>query len=152
MNADEETRLRAAIDASHDAFVVIDEQSRVQDWNSAAERIFGWSREEIIGMTLTETIIPQRFRRPHTEGMARFLSTGRAPVAQRSLQVPAQTRDGGEIPVEVSVSALDTDSGYAFSAFIRDVSERKAAELQHTRDRVRSLSLPPGSWQGEVSS
>jgi two-component system, sensor histidine kinase and response regulator len=148
----QEARLRAVVDAAHDAFVVIDEQSRVQDWNPAAERLFGWSRDEILGKRITETIIPPRFRRPHIQGMENFLSTGDAPVAERRLEVPAQTRDGREVPVEVSVSALLEGSHYAFAAFIRDVSERREAELEGTRERVRSLSLPRDFWEGEASS
>ena len=148
----EEAKLRAAIDASQDAFVVIDEDSRVQDWNPAAERLFGWSRDEIIGKTLVETIIPERFRRLHLEGMQRFLSTGQAPVTERRLEVPARTRAGGEVPVEISVAAMSDGSGYAFSAFVRDLSERREAELGSARERVESFSLPSGFWEGSSDS
>jgi PAS domain S-box-containing protein len=148
----EEARLRAAIDAAQDAFVVIDEHSRVQDWNPAAERLFGWSREEILGRTLTETIIPTRFARLHTHGMENFVATGRAPVTERRLEVPALTKDGREVPVEVSVSALAGGTRYAFSAFIHDVSERRQAELESTRERALSFSLPRDFWQGGADS
>jgi two-component system, sensor histidine kinase and response regulator len=147
----EEAKLRAAIDGAQDAFVAIDEDSRVQDWNPAAERLFGWSPEEIIGKTLVETIIPERFRRLHLEGMQRFLSTGQAPVTERRLEVPARTR-AGEIPVEISVPALSEASGYAFSAFVRDLSERREAELGSARERVESFSLPSGFWEGSSDS
>jgi PAS domain-containing protein len=85
----------------------IDEDSRVQDWNPAAERLFGWSPEEIIGKTLVETI---------------------------------------------SVPALSEASGYAFSAFVRDLSERREAELGSARERVESFSLPSGFWEGSSDS
>ena len=148
----EEARLRAAIDAAPDAFVVIDEHSCIQDWNPAAERLFGWSREEALGRSLTETIIPERFRRLHMDGMEGFLSTGHAPVTERRLEVPARMKDGREVPVEVSVSAFVVESRYAFSAFIRDVSERGEAELGTVRERVQTFSLPRDFWEGGASS
>jgi two-component system sensor histidine kinase/response regulator len=136
MAGPEETRLRAAIDAAHDAYVVIDERSRVIDWNPAAERLFGWSREEVLGIPITETIIPPWFRGPHRRGMQRFLATGHAPVTERKLRLPALTKAGQEIPVELSISAVRTDSRYTFAAFVQDISERRSAELEDARKRV----------------
>src|SRR5262245_24696811 len=69
-------RLRRLIETADDAVVTIDEASTIMDWNGAAERMFGWQRDEAIGRTLTELIVPQQHRASHHEGLRRFLATG----------------------------------------------------------------------------
>jgi diguanylate cyclase (GGDEF)-like protein/PAS domain S-box-containing protein len=126
-------RTRQVIDASYDAFVSIDEQGRIQDWNPQAERLFGWTREEAGGRDMADTIIPPAFRGMHREGMKRFLTTGEARVLDKRLEVAAVRRDGSEFPVELTISALWSGDGYCFNAFIHDISDRKQAQEELSR-------------------
>lgn len=122
-------RLKSIVAASTDAIVIVDENSRVMEFNRTAEQIFGWRRDEIINRTLGETIVPLRHRETHANGMRRFLKTGRAHVIDAGrVQLSALRKSGEEFPVEISVSTLQRREGQQFIAYIRDISEQKIAE------------------------
>jgi PAS domain S-box-containing protein len=123
---------RGIIDTALDAFVQIDENGHVRSWNSQAEKIFGWSHDEAVGQKLDELIIPEIHRANHASGIARFLSTGEGPILGRRIEIEALRRDGTEIRVELSVTALKRRDGFLFNGFIRDLTDRIAAE-----DRIR---------------
>ena len=130
-----EERTRLIVDTALDAVITIDEEGRITGWNAQAERTFGWSREEVLGRVLAETIIPQRYRAGHEEGLRRYRASGQGPVVNRRLELSALHRDGREFPVELSISPVSLAGGTTFSAFVRDITERKQAELaiqQHT--------------------
>ncbi|MFO1244769.1 MAG: PAS domain S-box protein [Ramlibacter sp.] len=122
------TRLQALIATANDAVVTIDEQSLIVDWNNAAERMFGWSRLEAMGKTLTELIIPHAHRRHHSAGIARYLKDGTAVMFNRRVETTALRRSGEEFDAELSVWPVRSGDHYTFSSFIRDISRRKAAE------------------------
>jgi PAS domain S-box-containing protein len=121
-------------------------------WNPAAERLFGWSAAEVVG-TLMERIIPERLRAAHHEGLGRYAVEGCGPLIDREtpVDVPALRRDGTEITVELSLTALShldaTDAGIPryVVAFVRDATERtrlameRAAVLASAQDYVRRL-------------
>ena len=123
---------RGIIDTALDAFVQIDEKGRIRNWNTQAETIFGWSQDEALGQKLGELIIPEIHRAGHASGIARFLSTGEGPILGRRIEIEALRRDGREIKVELSVTALKRRDGFVFNGFIRDLTDRIAAE-----DRIR---------------
>ncbi len=123
---------RGIVDTALDAFVQMDERSIVSDWNSQAENVFGWSRGEVLGRNLTELIIPELHRAGHEAGMERFLRTGEGPVLGRRIEIEALRRDGKEIKVELSITALRRRDGVIFNGFIRDLTDKIAAE-----DRIR---------------
>jgi PAS domain S-box-containing protein len=127
-----EERLRQILDTAGDTFVAMDGEGRITDWNQAAEAVFGWARAAVLGRRLAEVLIPPAYREAHQAGLRRFLATGEARVLQR-LELPALHRDGHEFPVELTLWALPTESGWSFYAFGRDISERKRAEetLRH---------------------
>jgi PAS domain S-box-containing protein len=123
---------RGIIDTALDAFVQMAENGSVLDWNSQAERIFGWSRSEALGQTLAELIIPEVHRAAHKAGLDRFLRTGEGHVLGRRIEIEAQRRDGKEIKVELSITALRRRDGVVFNGFLRDLTDKIAAE-----DRIR---------------
>jgi PAS domain S-box-containing protein len=94
-----EGRTRAIVDGAFDAFVGMDAEGRVVDWNRQAERTFGWSREEALGRRVSELVIPPRRREEHERGLRRFLAGGEGPLLGRRTEMLAQLRDGREIPV-----------------------------------------------------
>src|SRR5262249_35261410 len=125
-----EQMARTIIDTALDAFVQMDENGVVVDWNTQAEAIFGWSRHEAIGRSLADLIVPQQHRARHQAGLARFLSTGESTILGRRFEIEAQRRDGREINVELSVTALPRRSGFLFNGFMRDLTDKIAAESQ----------------------
>ncbi|MBA2764850.1 MAG: PAS domain S-box protein [Thermoleophilaceae bacterium] len=137
-----ERQTRQILATAHDAFVSIDGEGTIIDWNPQAEASFGWSREEALGRELATTIIPEGNREAHTRGLARFLETGEGKVVGKRLELTALNRDGYEFPVELTISPLMTDRGYIFNAFLRDISERKRAteDIADARDLALQAS------------
>jgi PAS domain S-box-containing protein len=136
-----EGRLRAVLNSAMSAVVVMDSAGKITDWNARAEQMFGWTLREAIGRDLAETIIPPRYREGHRRGLERFLATGEGPVLNRLIEMNALRRDGGEFPVELSVSPLKTGDVVTFCGFVTDITERKQAEakLQGQLSRLNLL-------------
>ena len=122
------TKLEAYFDSSIDAVVQMDFDGHITGWNHQAEKIFGWSAEEILDQTIEQTIIPERYRDAHNKGMKRFLANGQTSVMNNLIEIHALHRDGHEFPVELSVSVIDSTDLQEFNAYIRDITERKQAE------------------------
>ena len=137
-----EARLRGIIDSALDAVVTLDETGRITEWSPGAQTLFGWTREEAMGHRLTENIIPERYRGRHEAALARFLATGERTILGRRIEIEAQHRDGHELPVELTVSATRSEGGWVFSAFIRDIADRKRMEddLRSSEARFRLLA------------
>ena len=119
---------RRIVDAAYDAFVAIDQDGVINEWNRHAEDMFGWSREEAIGQPLADTIIPAQHRDAHRRGLKHFLATGEGPVLNRVIEITAVRRSGVEFPVELTISPLTVGRRYVFTAFLRDITQRKEAE------------------------
>ncbi|WP_112268605.1 ATP-binding protein [Lentzea terrae] len=121
-------RLRTIIGTAHDAFIALDEDGRVTEWNAAAERMFGWPRTAILGRLLADTVVPERFRADHVTGIARLKATGEGSVLGQQIELAALRRDGAEFPIELYVWQPESSGPYRFNAFVKDISERKEAE------------------------
>lgn len=128
-----EERVRLVLDTALDAVVGMDAWGRINHWNRQAETIFGWTRQEVLGLPLEEIIIPPALREAHRQGLQRFLMTGHGPALNRRLELTALRRDGTEFPVELSISPLKVGDHYNFSAFIEDISERKQLQQEMFR-------------------
>ncbi|MGI4813281.1 MAG: PAS domain S-box protein [Janthinobacterium lividum] len=144
----------AILDNAHDAFICIDAQGIVTDWNKAAESTFGWRKAGAVGHPLATLIIPERHREAHRAGMNRYLSTGKAHVLNRRLELPALRRSGEEFPVEMTITTATVDGHLQFACFLRDITERcRAAEaderlrllVQSVRDYAIFLLDPDGT-------
>jgi PAS domain S-box-containing protein len=125
-----EAASRGVFDAALDAYIRMDEGGRITEWNLMAEQTFGWSRGEAIGSPLDKILIPPARRKAHRRGLARFLATGEATILNRRTEVQALHRNGKEFPVEITILAVKTNKGQVFSAFLRDLTEKKQAEAQ----------------------
>jgi PAS domain S-box-containing protein len=121
-------RSRAIIDTALDAVLLMDSAGILVDWNPAAERIFGWRREEVVGRPLADCIIPEELRAAHNRGMAHLKATGEGPVFGKRLELPALRRDGAKFPVELSINPLPGAGPLLFVGFLRDITERQAAD------------------------
>jgi diguanylate cyclase (GGDEF)-like protein/PAS domain S-box-containing protein len=123
-------KLQTLVDTALDAVVTIDSEGVIIGWNRQAHRIFGWSQDEILGQPIAATIIPPRHTNAHVLGLRHFLATGDGPFMNRMVETHALHRDGHEFPVELSLAAVMTEGKPEFSAFIRDITERKRAEAE----------------------
>jgi diguanylate cyclase (GGDEF)-like protein/PAS domain S-box-containing protein len=133
-----EERTRLIVESALDAVVVMDATGCIIDWNSQAAITFGWAREDVIGNSLAETIVPERYREAHQQGLRVFLETGVGPIVNRRIELSAMHRDGHEFPIELTVSPIRHGGGWIFSSFIRDLTERKQAEQALVQLRRRS--------------
>jgi diguanylate cyclase (GGDEF)-like protein/PAS domain S-box-containing protein len=113
----------------------------ITDWNPIAETIFGWSKSEVVGRSVADTIMPKRYRQAHNAGLRHFIATGDGPVLNQRLELAALHRDGHEFPIELSISATVSGSSHIFSAFIRDITERQRAveALRASEARYRQI-------------
>ncbi len=129
-----EERSRVILSSALDAVVIIDEQSRITDWSGQAEKIFGWSREEALGQSMTTLIVPERYREAHQQEMQAYRNKGGGKLFNKRIEIDALHRDGQEFPVEVSISAITLSGKNHVSAFLRGISERKRSEARSQRD------------------
>lgn len=127
-----ERQTRQILETGHDAYVSIDAHGVIADWNPHAEATFGWTRDEVVGRGLADTIVPERFRVAHRLGIERLVGGGAPTLLGRRIEVLALHRDGHELPIEMTISATPSQDGTTFHAFLHDISERKRAE-----DRMR---------------
>lgn len=138
--AEQEKRMRLILETSRDAFVVMNQEGFVTDWNRQAEVLFGWSRLEAIGKALVELVIPERERARMDQERLRFLETGGSSLFNERQRQIAIRRDGQEFPMELSFKALETQNGWEFCAFLQDISIRAEAEEEMLR-QARSDQL-----------
>ncbi len=146
-----ESRLRRTVETANEAFVSIDEEGMIREWNAQAAATFGWERKEVHGRRLSELILPPELRDRHEEGLRRFRETGDGPVLNRRIELPALTRDGRRIPVEITISPLREGSRWVFNAFLHDITDRKVQEEEQEK-RQRQLQEAQriagiGSWE-----
>jgi PAS domain S-box-containing protein len=129
--AESEALARIVINTAPDAFIGMDSEGLILQWNAEAERTFGWSRDEVLGRSVAETIIPPAYREAHVNGMRRFHETGEAPVVNKRLELLALHRRGHEFPIEITItSPVREGDGYFFGAFLRDISDRRERDAQ----------------------
>jgi diguanylate cyclase (GGDEF)-like protein/PAS domain S-box-containing protein len=126
-----EAPVRALLDSSLDAVIVIDDAGCVVEWSGAAERSFGRSRAEVLGRELAELIIPASLRAAHREGLRRLRDTGRGDaLLGKRVEMNAMRADGSVFPVELSINAVGSSERRAFVGYVRDITERKRSEQQ----------------------
>ena len=135
-----EQRSRQILDSAGDAFIGMDADGHITAWNTAAEEVFGWSRQEVIGRPLTETIVPVAYREAHSRGVERFLATEVPRVLGQRLELAGLHRDGHEFPIEITLWSLRNESGWSFYAFARDITQRKEPSVISNAEPCTTLS------------
>jgi two-component system, chemotaxis family, CheB/CheR fusion protein len=124
---------RVFLDSALDCIITMDAAGRVREFNPASERVFGFTRAEAIGQELAELIIPPRTRERHRQGLAHYLKTGEGPLLGKLIEIEALRRDGAEILVQLAITALEVDGSPNFTAYLRDITERRRAEEANRR-------------------
>ncbi len=124
--------LSAYLEAAIDCVIVADASGRIVEFNPAAERTFGYSREEALGRTMAELIVPPSLRERHTAAFARFVKTREGSMLGRRVELTGMRADGSEFPVELALSQVEAEPVLICGA-LRDISATKRAE-NHLRE------------------
>jgi PAS domain S-box-containing protein len=135
--AESEARTRAILEAALECIVTMDDQGRVVEFNPAAERTFGYSRDEIVGREMAELIVPPRLRDMHRRGLQRYLETGSPVVLNRRIEITGMRSDGSEFPVELAITRIAVPGRPVFTGYLRDITERKQSEQELRASRAR---------------
>lgn len=135
LRASEET-LAIITKTAPDAIVLIDATGAVRHWNPGAEKIFGWTREEIVGRNVHQTLASPQFLAQLEKGFAHFVQTGTGPVVGKVQELEAQHKDGRLFPIELSVGAISLRGQWNAVGIVRDITARKLGE-QQLRDKER---------------
>jgi len=135
---------RMLAETSSDAILTIDRHLSIQYVNAAAERMYGYEHDELVGRSLTE-LIPERFRDAHRHGFGRYLQTGERTMQWQGLELFGLRKDGTEFPIEVSFGEFEQGGEQTFTGIIRDVTDRHRAEqrleAEHAVTRVLAESV-----------
>ncbi|MBF0583958.1 MAG: response regulator [Magnetococcales bacterium] len=119
-------------EATKDAIIVIDADSRLLLWNEGAATLFGYQKEECLGQSLTQ-FMPERYQQRHLDALDRIKASGVTRYAGKTVELYGRHRDGREIPLEATLASWQEGGNYFFSAIIRDISERIAMEERNEK-------------------
>jgi PAS domain S-box-containing protein len=136
-----EARSQAILASALDAVVAIDHHGCITEFNPAAERIFGFRRDRVLGHPMSEVLVPPDLRDAHRKGLSRYLETEEPRVLGQRLELPAVRADGTAVPCELYIVRIPQEGPPAFTAFLRDITNRKQQEeaLRASEARIRAL-------------
>jgi diguanylate cyclase (GGDEF)-like protein/PAS domain S-box-containing protein len=139
------TLLRSTLNSASDAFIIVDSENNIIEWSARAERFFGWTAQEAVGGSISELIIPKENRPRQEQALKRYLKTRKENILGQRLRINALHKDGREMPVELTVNAIEVEQQIFFSVAIRDKLhqsvyenslEQQAALLNLSRDSI----------------
>jgi PAS domain S-box-containing protein len=128
----ESEALKAAIlESALDCVIAMDAEGRIVEFNPAAERAFGYRRDDVVGLEMAPLIIPPSLRDGHRQALGRYLKTGEARLLNQRLELTGMRADGTEFPVELTITRIAAEGPAMFTGYIRDITERRASEREH---------------------
>ena len=148
-----EARKNSILETSLDCVVMTDAESRILEWNRAAEKTFGYLREEVLEKQFSEILIPPSLREAYRLGMKHYLETGEGPVIGTRIEITGMRSDGSEFPVELAVNRISLQGAPLFTATLRDITDRKQAQedLQQAKDAAESANTAKSSFLANMS-
>jgi PAS domain S-box-containing protein len=144
-----EERFRSFLESAPDAVVIIDPDGSMVFVNAQTERMFGYSRDELVGAPV-ETLLPERFRGGHAGHRQRFLADPRSRPMGAGLELSARRKDGTEFPVDILLSPMETEEGVLVSSAIRDISDRRRSEQYFQAQHAVTRALADATTVAEV--
>ena len=148
-----EARLRTVVDTAMDASIAMDVAGNIIGWNAQAETIFGWTGQEVMGRPLSQLIVPSQHREAHDQGVKRYLAEGIGPVLNTRIEITALRKNGEEFDVEIAITPVKVGGAIFFSAFLRDITERKRTqqELLEAKELAESSALAKSEFLATMS-
>lgn len=136
-----EERFRKMTATAQDAIIMMDPNGKVSFWNAAAEKTFGYARQEAMGQNVHQLLVPAEYQPQVERAFPRFRETGQGAVMGQTVELQATRKNGQRFPVELSLSSLQLEGKWHAIAIVRDITERKAAEeaLRKQEERLRYL-------------
>jgi PAS domain S-box-containing protein len=141
----------AILESALDCIIIIDARGQILEFNPAAEKTFGYRREQVVGKELAATIIPPSLRDGYRRGMARYLATGEGSVLGKRIEIIGMRADGSEFPIELAITCRNQDGAAVFTAHLRDLSDRKRAEQRQAAQHAVTRVLAESATLGEAS-
>ncbi|HOL04793.1 MAG TPA: response regulator [Syntrophorhabdaceae bacterium] len=147
-----EARIRAILDNTVEGIITINEEGIIEDFNPAAEHIFGYSAQEVIGRDVN-ILMPEPYNREHKEYIKRYLATGETKVIGARIEIVGRRKDGGIFPMEISVSEVKIGDRRIFTGLLRDITERKQTEeeLIKARDLAEAANKAKSNFLASMS-
>ncbi|MBI3561993.1 MAG: PAS domain S-box protein [Gammaproteobacteria bacterium] len=135
-----EERFHAVAETANDALIIADQQGNILYFNNAAERCFGYRRDELIGKPLS-LLMPARFHAAHLAGFKHFLATGESRVVGKTVELTGQRKNAEEFPLELSLASWKVAENSYFTGIARDITQQRAAldALRASEERFRIL-------------
>jgi len=136
-----EEKFRTISTSALDAIIMMDNNGNISYWNKAAEKIFGYTKEEAIDKEIHIFLVPKNNHKGYENGFEKFRTTGKGPVIGKTLELSAIRKDGTEFPVELSVAAVKLKGKWNAIGTLRDITERKQAEeaLRESEEKLNTL-------------
>src|SRR5947209_1822287 len=135
-----EARKAAILDSALDCIVTIDHEGCITEFNPAAERTFGFPRDQVLGQQLADVVIPPSLREEHGRGFVRYLATGEAAILGRRVEMTAIRADGSEFPAELAIMRIPVDGPPSFTGYLRDITELKRSIDERKQAETRLAS------------
>jgi two-component system, sensor histidine kinase and response regulator len=145
--------IQAVVENALDAMITADEHAHIITWNLRATAMFGWSREEALGKSIVNLIVPQNLRSYYEEEFRNFQIAGESPTINKIVEWPALHKDGHEFPIELATSSAPTERGYGFSMIMRDITERQRMKqiIIDTREEALAASRAKSEFLSTMS-
>ena len=142
-----EERFRKVTELAIEAIILANQSGKIISWNKGAQTVFGYKEDEVLDREIA-FLMPERYRDDHRNGLQRVSSTGQSSLLGKTLELVGQRKDGTEFPLELSLTSWTTSQERIYNAIIRDITERKQAEvlLRESEEKIRTLveTIPHG--------
>jgi PAS domain S-box-containing protein len=147
-----ESRIRAIVETAVDGIITINGRGIVQEMNRSAERMFGWTAQEVVGRNI-KMLMPEPDRSSHDDYLRNFLDTGLPKVIGQGREVNGMHKSGRLVPVRLAVGRVDLPGSQLFVGFVTDISERRALEasLRDTADKAEQAAEAKTAFLANMS-
>jgi len=147
-----EERFRSISSSAQDALIMMNSTGNISYWNEAAERIFGYSKKEVIDKNLHKLLVPKKYLEVFMNGFKNFQNTGQGSAIGKTIEMSALRKDGTEFPMELSLSSFQLRDRWYAIGVVRDISDRKQAEKERLKqEKLRGVLEMAGAACHELN-